>query len=123
MRRRACPFVINALQLVPTLLLADDVRKSRLATVPALLPVFNPPGTTPADNDTPSNTSPPATPEKVPTPSIAERTKAEKREAAPVPKIDTAQLRGTGIWAHNIARKLFQRSSLDEASSRFRHRT
>jgi hypothetical protein len=84
--------------------------------------VFNAPGTTLAAHDTPSNASPSTTPENASRASIAEPTKAEKREAAPVLEVDTAQLRAARIWAHNIARKLFQRSSLDEASSRFRHR-
>jgi hypothetical protein len=107
--------------MVSTLLLAAEVRKSRLATVPALLPVFNAPGTTPEDESS-STTSPPSA-ENVPPISIAEPVKTEKRKAAPVLEIDTAQLRAANIWAHNIARKLFQRSSPDEASFRFRHRT
>jgi hypothetical protein len=114
--------VVNILRLVTTLLIAADVRKSSLATVPALLPVFRAPGTTPIDDGTSSNRSPTAISENHPT-AHAELTRTDTRKAAPVLEIDTAQLRAAKIWAHNIARKLFQRSSPDEASFRFRHRT
>jgi hypothetical protein len=80
------------------LLVPAEVRKLRLAAVPALLPVFRVPGETPADG-------------------------AEERTAEPVLEINTAQLRAAKIWAHNIARKVFKRSSPDEASFRLRNRT
>jgi hypothetical protein len=82
--------------------------------------VFSVPGATPADGADPSL---PSTPANASTASIAEPAKTEERTAEPVLEINTAQLRAAKIWAHNIARKLFKRSSPDEASFRFRHRT
>jgi len=68
--------------------------------------VFSVPGETPADG---ANPSLPSTRENASTASIAERAKTEERTAEPVLEINTAQLRAAKIWAHNIARKLFQK--------------